>query len=433
MKGWLCILLLVLLLGNISFAASLVPMVQTNPAQLASPSGAEIVAVPQPSEKALRFYHQSNFVWTLRAIAGFLVPCVVLFTGFSGRIRNLACAMGRYWYFMVVLYLAVFLLLGFIISFPLDYWWGFVTFHEFGLSNQTFGKWFSDNLKNLLVTFSTGAAFLWAPYLLLKRFPRRWWIFTAVATVPFLFFMTLLKPLFVDPLFNEFGSMKNQALSTRILGLAEQSGIHGSRIYEVNKSVDTKTVNAYVTGFLGTKRIVLWDTLLAKLNDDEVLYVMGHEMGHYALNHVAKGILFSSMLVLVALYGIQRTAHALINRFKLSWGFDELHDIASFPLVLLLIHLFSLLLTPIGFAYSRHMEHEADRFGLELTRNNHVAATGFVKLVHENLSNPRPGPIYKLLRATHPPLGERIDFMNQYRPWEKGEPLKYEAYFHAHK
>jgi Zn-dependent protease with chaperone function len=158
---------------------------------------------------------------------------------------------------------------------------------------------------------------------------------------------------------------------------------------------------------------------------------MGHEMGHYALNHVVKGIFFSSLLVLVALYGIQRTAHPLINRFKLSWGFDELRDIASFPLVLLLINLFSFVLVPIGFAYSRQMEHEADRFGLELTRDNHAAATGFVKLVHQNLSNPRPGIIYKIFRATHPPLGERIEFMNQYRPWETGEPLKYGNLFHA--
>ncbi|HTG45033.1 MAG TPA: M48 family metalloprotease, partial [Verrucomicrobiae bacterium] len=116
---------------------------------------------------------------------------------------------------------------------------------------------------------------------------------------------------------------------------------------------------------------------------------------------------------------------------KLSWGFDELRDIAAFPLALLLINMFSLILVPIGFAYSRQMEHDADRFGLELTRNNHAAASGFVKLVHQNLSNPRPGLFYRTFRSTHPPLGERIEFMNRYRPWESGEPLKYGDRFHA--
>jgi Zn-dependent protease with chaperone function len=343
----------------------------------------------------------------------------------------LAQGFGSSWYLTIVLYFAAFLVIGFIVSYPLDYVWGYKKFHEFGLSNQTFQKWLTDHLKSLVITFLTGVAFLWVPCLLLRKFPRRWWLLTAIGALPFIFFMTLVKPLWIDPLFNDFGSMKNQALGNRILALAEYAGIQGSHVYEVNKSVDTSTVNAYVTGFMGTKRIVLWDTLLARLNDDEVVYVMGHEMGHYVLNHVVKGIFFSSLLVLVALYGIQRTAHSLINRFKLNWGFADLSDIASFPLVLLLINLFSFVLVPIGFAYGRQMEHEADRFGLELTRNNYSAATGFVKLVHQNLSNPRPGIIYRIFRATHPPLGDRIDFMNQYRPWEKGEPLKYEKLFHA--
>ncbi|HEY0454863.1 MAG TPA: M48 family metallopeptidase [Verrucomicrobiae bacterium] len=381
--------------------------------------------MPEATPKALSFYRQSNVIWCIRTFGGLLVPLVFLFTGVSARMASTARGLGRLWYFSLVIYLAGFLAINFLISLPLDYYWGFHKVHQFGLSNQTFLKWFTDYLKNLLVSFCVAAAFLWCPYWLLKKFPRRWWIFTAAAAIPFMFFMALLKPVFVDPLFNTFGPMHNQALGQRILGLAEQAGIHGSRVYEVNKSVDTKTVNAYVTGFLGTKRIVLWDTLLTKLNDDEVLFVMGHEMGHFVLNHVVRGILFSSVLVLVALYGLQQTARELIRRFKLSWGFDELHDMASLPLIIFLVQLFSFVLTPIGLAYSRHIEHEADRFGLELTRNNYAAGTGFVKLSVENLSNPRPGPFFVIWRSSHPPIADRITFMNSYRPWERGEPLKY--------
>jgi Zn-dependent protease with chaperone function len=431
MKGALCILGLSLLLPHACRGAVPANTVQTNRPAAALVQPSQVVSVPQASEKALRFYRQSNLVWCLRTLGGIFFPALLLFTGLSARLRTLARGLGSSWYLTIVLYLGSFLVIGFIVSFPIDYAWGYKKFHEFGLSNQTFEKWLTNHLKGLVITFLTGVAFLWVPCLLLRKFPRRWWLLTAFGAVPFIFFMTLVKPLWIDPVFNDFGPMKNQALGNRIISLAEYAGIHGSRVYEVNKSVDTTTVNAYVTGFLGTKRIVLWDTLLAKLNDDEVVYVMGHEMGHYVLNHVVNGIFFSAVLVLVALYGIQRTANPLINRFKLSWGFDELSDIASFPLVLLLINLFSLILMPIGLAYGRQIEHEADRFGLELTRNNHAAATGFVKLVHQNLSNPRPGIVYRTFRASHPPLGERIEFMNQYRPWETGEPLKYGDRFNA--
>ena len=387
------------------------------------------VAVPKPSEKALCYYRQSNLVWCVRTAAGLLVPAVFLVTGFSARLYNFARRLGRNWFFTIGIYFVAFLLLNFIVAWPLEYFWGFRQAHAFGLSNQTFAKWFGDSLKELAVTATAGFLFLWVPYLLLKKSPRRWWLYTGLAAVPLIFFVTLLKPIFIDPLFNDFGRMKNPVLEAKILALAERAGVQRSRVYEVNKSVDTRRVNAYVTGFLGTKRIVLWDTLLAKLDDAEVLSVMGHELGHYALGHVVRGILFSSVLILVALYGIHRAAAALLGRYRERWGFEYLSDIASLPLIVLLVQIFSLVLTPVGLAFSRHVEHEADRFGLELTRDNHAAATGFVNLLEQNLSNPRPGMLYKIWRASHPSIGERIDFINRYRPWENTEPLKYEHLF----
>ena len=174
--------------------------------------------------------------------------------------------------------------------------------------------------------------------------------------------------------------------------------------------MDTKTANAYVTGFGGTKRIVLWDTILNKMNERELLFVMGHEMGHYALGHVVDlGILVLWGLTLAALYGIHRTAAFLIFRWQGRFGFSEPADIASLPLLVLLINLFSLVLTPVGFAYSRHLEHEADRFGLELTHYNwRVAATGFVRLQTDDLVTPRPGWFFTIF-SRHPSLHRRAD------------------------
>jgi Zn-dependent protease with chaperone function len=404
-----------------------VTMQPDNAAMAQQQNGA--VAVPEPSDKALRYFRSGNVLWVVNTIWGLLIPAAFLFSGFSARIRNWAQELGRKWFFIIGLYFVIFALINFLIDFPLSYYQGFVREHAYDLSNQTFGKWFGDSLKSLLVSMIMGVLFLWIPYLLLKKSPRRWWLYTGMLAVPFLFFVMLVSPIWIDPLFNEFGPMKDKALEGKILALAEKSGIEGGRVFEVNKSVDTETVNAYVTGFLGTKRIVLWDTIIAKLNEEELLFVMGHEMGHYVLGHVVKGIFFFSLLIMMMLYAAYRTAGRLIHRFKDRFGFDQLSDIASLPLILLLMNIFFFTITPIALTFTRYIEHEADRFGLEVTQTNHAAATAFVKLQEENLAIPRPGLLYKLWRSSHPTLGDRIDFCNSYRPWEKGMPGRYETLF----
>jgi STE24 endopeptidase len=386
------------------------------------------VAVPEPSEKAVKYYNSGNILWFVDLFWGLLIPVLFLFTGFSAKIRNWAQKIGKKWFFVIGIYLIIFTILTFIINLPLGYYEEFLRQHAYGLSNQTFGKWFGDSLKSLIVGLVVGFLFLWIPYILLKKSPKRWWLYVSILAVPFLFLSIIISPIWIDPLFNDFGPMKDKALEGKILALADKAGIEGSRVFEVNKSVDTKAVNAYVTGFMETKRIVLWDNIIAKLNERELLFVMGHEMGHYVLGHVWKTILFLSGLILVTLYAAYRVAGGIINKFKDRFGFDRLSDIASLPLIMLLTGVFMFVVTPIIMAYSRNHELEADRFGLEITKDNHYAATAFVKLQQENLGNPRPGVLYKLWRSSHPPLGERIDFCNSYRPWESGQPLEYEKH-----
>jgi len=152
---------------------------------------------------------------------------------------------------------------------------------------------------------------------------------------------------------------------------------------------------------------------------------MGHEMGHYVLGHVWKLIGFLSLLIIATLYLVYRTAQGLISRFHERFGFDSLADIASYPLLTLLFSLFFLVIQPAFLAFNRSSEREADRFGLEITRDNRHAATAFVKLQEDNLAIPRPHWQVELWRGSHPSLGDRIDFCNEYRPWEKGQSLRY--------
>ena len=390
----------------------------------ATPAGGR-VAVPEPSEKALAYRRSGNILWVANTAWGLFVPALFLWTGFSARMRGWATRIGRTWFFAVAIYWVIFTLVSMIIDLPRVYYEEFVRQHAYGLSNQTLGKWASDQMASLAVTLVIGALVLWIPYLLLARSPRRWWLFTTLLAVPFIVVIQLITPIWIDPLFNTFGPMKDKTLETQLLQLADRAGIEDGRVFEVAKSEDTKALNAYVNGFGATQRIVLWDTIIKAMDRRQLLAVMGHEMGHYVLKHVWQLMAVAIASILILLYGVYRLSGALIARHSARFGFTSLADVASLPLILLLVGTMSLVIEPLTLAFARHVEHEADRFTLELTHDNHALGTALVILQQENLGIPRPGPLYKWFRESHPPLGERIDFSNDYRPWESGQPQVY--------
>src|SRR5262249_22556607 len=157
----------------------------------------------------------------------------------------------------VGMYAVLVLTLLFLIDLPLAYYQGYVRQHAYGLSTQSLSRWSGRVLKALLIDLATGFAFLWIPYLLLARSPKRWWFYTALLSFRFQMGAMLILPIWIDPLFNQYGPMENQVLEQKIAALADRASISGSRIYEVDKSRDTRALNAYVTGFFDTKRIVL--------------------------------------------------------------------------------------------------------------------------------------------------------------------------------
>jgi STE24 endopeptidase len=388
------------------------------------------VTVPEPSRLALQYYRTGNVLWVVDISVALILPAIILFSGASSRLRRIASRIGRRWLPTIVLYALAFVVMYAVLTAPLAYYEDFVRQHAYGLSNQTSAKWLSDWVKSLAVSAIGLSLVLWIPYGLLRRSPGRWWLYAGLVTAPIAILLLVISPIYIDPLFNRFERMQDRVLEHRILDLAGRAGISASRVYQVQKSVDTKTVNAYVTGIGSTKRIVLWDTILTKLGADQILFVMAHEMGHFVLHHTLSIILASTLLVTASLYLVHRLAGGLIARFSRQFGFDQLSDVASFPLLLWLGTLVTFVSTPAVLAFSRHQEHEADRFALELTRNNQAAATTFVRLQQENLSIPRPGPLFTFWRASHPSLGDRVDFANSYRPWAEGKPLRYARYVH---
>ena len=172
------------------------------------------VEVPAATPQAMRYYRSGNLLWCINTALSFAIPAIFLFTGVSGRIGRLARRLGRYWFFTVAVYFVLFSVLLFLIDLPMSYYQTYLREHAYGLSNQTLGKWVTDSLLELVVTLIVGTLLLWIPFLLLRKSPRRWWFYTWLTVPPLMFFFMLIEPVFIAPLFNDFGEMQDKRLES---------------------------------------------------------------------------------------------------------------------------------------------------------------------------------------------------------------------------
>ncbi|HYC61984.1 MAG TPA: M48 family metallopeptidase [Thermoanaerobaculia bacterium] len=344
---------------------------------------------------------------------------LLLATGLSRRMRDAAARVTKKPFFIAMIYVVLFVIVMALLDLPLSYYSGFVVPHRFDLTEQTFGSWLGDFLKGLGVSIVISSVVGAFAFLAIRRI-RRWWIVLWLFTVPLIILLVVVQPIVLDPIFNKFEPLKDQLLRQKLLDLASRAGIEGSRVYQVNKSKQTKTMNAYVNGIGPTNRIVMWDTLLAKMDHDEVLAVMGHEMGHYVMRHIWKTLAFTLGLSIFVFYLTYRLHEPGLRR----WALSERGDPATLPWLLLVSGAISFLLSPVISGYSRWQEHSADIFSLEVTHLNEPLATAFVKFAEDSKQDPNPHPFIKFWSYTHPPIAERIPFALQYKPWERGEPNK---------
>jgi Zn-dependent protease with chaperone function len=349
------------------------------------------------------------------------VLLLLLLGGVSRRIRHAAERVTKRPYVVAMLSIAITIVAIELLEFPLTYYAGFSVPHRFDLTDQSFGAFLGDLLKGLAVSVVIGSV-VGALGLLALRKVQRWWLALWIGSIPLILLMVVVQPIVLDPIFNKFVPLQNAELRQKLLTLASRAGIEGGRVYQVDKSKQTKTMNAYVNGIGPTNRIVMWDTLLAKMTDEEVLGVMAHEMGHYVLKHMWKGLAFYLAISLGILFLTQQAHDRGLRRWGARWGIRGPGDPASLPLLFLLIGIISFVLSPVLSSYSRSMEHDADIFALELTRDNEALASTFVKLAEDSKRDPRPHPFIEFWRYTHPSIARRIQFALAYKPWERGEP-----------
>lgn len=346
---------------------------------------------------------------------------LVLGTRWSARLRDLASRATSKRFLVAMLYFVLLSLLLTVLQFPLDFYGGYVVPHQFDLTDQSFGGWLGDFAKALGVNLVIGAPIAALALLGIRKI-QRWWLVLWLGSIPLIILAVVATPLIIDPLFNKFEPLRDETLKRALLDEASQAGIEGGRVYQVNKSKQTKTMNAYVTGLGPSKRIVMWDTLLQKLDHDEILAVMGHEMGHYVLNHLWKGLAFGVALSFLGFFFAQKMYEKGLARWGGRWGIGEKGDPAALPWLLLVASALSFVVTPVAAGFSRHVEHQSDIFGLELTHGNEAMASAFVKFAEDSKADPRPPRIIEWWRYSHPSLGRRIDFVLQYRPWAEGKP-----------
>jgi len=301
-------------------------------------------------------------------------------------------------------------------------------------SVQGWGSWFWDSTKGelLAIGFTLGLALLL--FAVMRWSPRRWWFFFWLAALPILLFIFFVSPWFIDPLFNKFDPLDAQYpdLAASIERVVQRTnlGIPRERMFLMEASKKTNEINAYVSGFGASKRVVVWDTTIQKLTSDETLFIFGHEAGHYVLGHIRSGFLFFASILLVALYLGYRGLHWALSRWSKDWKLHGPEDWASLAVILLLLQVMMFFAMPITNGFNRMQEHAADVYGLEVIHgivpdSEEVAAHAFQVMGEIDLADPNPPPIVTFWLYTHPPLAERLVFAHGYDPWSKGEPPKY--------
>lgn len=299
----------------------------------------------------------------------------------------------------------------------------------YGLSVQRWSAWFWDWTKGELLSAVGTTIVVYILYVIIRKSPRRWWFFFWLATVPLVLGAAFIEPLVIDPMFNKFEPLqtKDRSLSAQLKKMAEHAGqtIPPERIFWMQASEKTTALNAYVTGFGASKRIVVWDTTIARLNTPQIVSVAGHEMGHYVLHHIPKGIAAGAAGLFLACFLGYRMIGWVLARWGRTWQIRGVDDLASFPALLLILSLLAVVGEPIGNGFSRYLEHQADQYGLEVIHglipdSGQVAAQELNIGGDINLEDPAPTKFTVFLFYTHPPIAQRIWFALHYNPWANG-------------
>lgn len=371
------------------------------------------VEYPNISNRAYSYRKSGLNIWVINLILKFLVPLLFLTTGLSKKIGILAEGSRRGLFLTAFIYAIIFSLIDLVLSLPTSFYGSYILKHKYNLSNQSIYRWFELIIKSFILNGLVFSLFIWFPYYLMYRSPNRWWLYLGLLSIPIMVFISFISPMYIDPIYNKYTAIKDKELEKNIQLLLKKSGIEDAEIYQVDKSRDTKEMNAYMTGVFKSKRIVLWDNTIDKLNRREVLSVTAHEIGHYVKGHIWKGIVLGGFGSILLMYLIYRTSNWILLKSNGSFGFNKLYNIASVPLIILVLNFYMFFASPIINFGSRYVEREADAYEIYLTQDKEAAISTILKLYEESLGLPRPSQLFKIWYHSHPTAEERIEFFRE--------------------
>ncbi len=384
---------------------------------------------PDKLAKAYALYLLTGVLYFVTTFWSLLVLWIMLRLHFGPWLRNLAQRFSRFRWVQAAVVMSLFVLVNELTQLPFDLYQHHIGL-KYGLSVQSWGSWFGDWGKTLLLGFLFASLLGWILYAVLRRSPRRWWFYFWLALVPIVIFVLFVEPVWVEPMFNKFEPLSDHHndLVVQIERVVHRAGmdIPPERMFEMKASEKRTTLNAYVTGFGATKRVVVWDTTMQHMTTPETLFVFGHEMGHYVLGHIPKQVVITLLEILVLFYVGYRLANWLVSRHGEQWGIRELADWASVPLLVLIFSVLMFLATPVFNAVSRHYEHQADQYGVEVIHGlvpdaSYSAAHAFQVLGEESLDYPNVGKFAEFWAWDHPTIRDRMIFVQTYDPWSQGK------------
>jgi STE24 endopeptidase len=383
--------------------------------------------------KAVAYSRAGYTLYFASYFLGGLFLFLILRLGWAAKFRDIAENVSdKKWIQGLLFVPLLFLTIG-VLDLPLHLYWHALSLH-YEQSIQGWGSWFWDWTKGEFLSTAFGIVLGLILFAVMRRSPRRWWLYFWFPAVLILLGLIVITPLVIDPLFNKFDplSKEHPDLVASIEKLTKHAGvpIPPDRMFLMEASRKTKAINAYVTGLGASKRVVIWDTTIQKTSNDECLFIVGHELGHYVLGHVRQGFLVGAAGLLVAFYLLFRGLHWALDRWAGDWKLYGQEDWASLAVLLLLLQVLLFVSSPVISGCSRMQEHAADVYGLEVIHglvpnSEEVAAHAFQVLGELDLSDPNPPPFITFWLYSHPPLADRLVFAHNYDPWSKGKSPKY--------
>ena len=406
----------------------------------AAQAEAHYVLTPEKRAKAIAYSRAQYLLYFAGIALSLAIYAFFWRIGFAVLLREWVRRVSARRFVQCVLFAPLFLAAVRVLEFPLDYYWGFTLEHRYDLSTQGFGSWMADWAKDLGLTAVAGIILVWVFYWLVRRSPRRWWLYFWFASIPITLAFILIEPYVVEPLFYRFTPLEKTqpALTDRIEKMLGRAGLDDSPLAHLRneRQRQDEACERLCLRLGRSKRVVVWDTTLEKLNSDQTLLVLGHEAGHYVLHHIPKEFALDETLFLVLFYVgfvvingiVEREVRA--RRGVPGRGVEGVGDLASLPIVLLVLTVLVFVASPAINGISRHYEHQADQFGLEVAYGivadpNTADVQSFQISGEEDLEDPDPNPFIRFWLYTHPPLEERIRFAASYKPWAEGKPLEF--------